>query len=59
MDKCMSNSNRHVFSVLVSYFEEVARENVVEYYESIECKVVNAEHLFVKFCKLCNKDEIS
>ena len=55
----MSNSNRHVFSVLVSYFEEVARENVAEHYESIECKVVNAEHLFVQFCKLCNKDEIS
>ena len=46
MDNCTSNSNKHVFSILLSYFDELKGERVVEHYESIECIVVNAENLF-------------
>ena len=58
MDECTSNSNKRVFSVLVSYFDEVKGERVVEHCESIECKVVSAENVFVEICKLFNRDEI-
>ena len=50
MDKATPNSNKCVFLVLVSYIDEVKGESVVEYYESIERKVVNAENLFVEIC---------
>ena len=35
MDKCTSNSNKRVFSILVSYFDKLKGESVVEHYESI------------------------
>ena len=44
---------------MVSYFDKLKWESVVEYYESIECKVVYVENLFVEICKLFNSDEIS
>ena len=59
MEECKSNSNKHVFSILISYFNEVRGESVVEYDESTECKFINAENVFVEICKLFNKDEIS
>ena len=50
----MSNSNKRMFSILVGYFDKVKGESVVEHCESIESKVVNTEHLFVKICILLN-----
>ena len=46
MGECTSNSNKRVFSILVSYFDELKGESIVEHYESTECIVVNAENLF-------------
>ena len=54
MGECKFNSNKRAFSILVSYFEE---ESVVEHYECIEHKIVNAENLW-KFVN-CLTIEIS
>ena len=59
MDEWTSNSNKPVFWTLVTYFDEVKGESVVELYESIECKVLNAENILVEICKLFNRDDIS
>ena len=59
MDKCTSNSNKRVFSILVSYFDKLKGESVVEHYESIECIVVNAKNLFQEIASLFLRDNIS
>ena len=59
MDECSSNSNKRVFSILVSYFDELKGESVVEYYESIECIVVNVKNLFQEIASLFLRDNIS
>ena len=59
LDECTSNSNKGVFSILVSYFDELKGESVVEHYESIECIVVNAENLFQEIASLFLRDNIS
>ena len=55
--ECTSSSNKRVFSILVHYFDEVKRESVVEHYEFIECKVVNAEIYMWKFVNCLTKME--
>ena len=46
MGECTSNNNKRLFSILVSYFDGLKGESVVEHYESIECIVVNVEKFF-------------
>ena len=59
MDECTSNSNKKVFSILISYFDEEKGECVVEHYDSIECVIVNAQTLFTEISKLFSRDGIS
>ena len=59
MDECISNSNKRIFSILVSYFDELKGESMVEHYELIECIVVNAKNLFQEITSLFFRDNIS
>ena len=59
MDECTSDSNKRVFSILVSYYDELKGESVVEHYELIECKVVHAENLFQEIVSMFLRDNIS
>ena len=59
MDKCTSNSNERMFSTLVNNLDEGKGGSVVQHYESIDCKVVNAENLFVEICKLFTRNKTS
>ena len=59
MDECTSNSNKNVFSILISFFDEVKGECVVEHYDSIECVIVNAQSLFTEIAKLFSRDDIT
>ena len=53
-----SNSDKRMFSILVSYFDEMKVESVVKDYEYIDCKGVNVKKIFAEICKLFNRDEI-
>ena len=58
MGECTSNNNKRLFSILVSYFDGLKGESVVEHYESIECIVVNVEKFFQEIASLFLKDNI-
>ena len=58
MDERSSNGIKHIFSILVSYFDQLKGEFVVEH-ESIECIVVNVDNLFQEIASLFLRDNIS
>ena len=59
MDECTSNNSKRLFSILLSYFDEVHGDSDVEHYESIECIVVNAETLFNEITRLFSRDNMT
>ena len=59
MDECTSHMSKCVFPILVSYFDEVKVDSVVEHFQSIECIVVNAKTLFKKIARLFLRDNIT
>ena len=58
IDECTSNNHHKVFSVLVSYFDEILGLSVVQHYKSVSMIEVNALTLFENTCKLFQDDQI-
>ena len=58
IDECTSNNHHKVFSILVSYFDEVLGLSVVQHYKSVSMIEVNALTLFQTTCKLFQDDQI-
>ena len=58
IDECISNNHHKVFSVLVSYFDEILGLSVVQHYKSVSVIEVNALTLFENTCKLFQDDQI-
>ena len=58
IDECISNNHHKVFSVLVSYFDEMLGLSVVQHYKSVSVIEVNALTLFENTCKLFQDDQI-
>ena len=57
-DECISNNHHKVFSVLVSYFDEILGLSVVQHYKSVSMIEINALTLFENTCKLFQDDQI-
>ena len=58
IDECTSNNHHKVFSILVSYFDEVLGLSVVQHYKSVSMIEVNVLTLFENTCKLFQDDQI-
>ena len=58
IDECTSNNHHKVFSILVSYFDEILGLSVVQHYKSVSMIEVNALILFQTICKLFQYDQI-
>ena len=52
IDECTSNNHHKVFSILVSYFDEVLGLSVVQHYKSVSMIEVNVLTLFQTICML-------
>ena len=60
MTECTAtNSHKRVFNILVSYYEEILKEIVIEHYDSVECILVNSLTLLDKIDSLFKRDGIS
>ena len=58
IDECTSNNHHKVFSILVSYFDEILGLSVVQHYKSVSMIEVNVLTLFETICKLFQDDQI-
>ena len=58
INECTSNNHHKVFSILVSYFDEILGLSVVQHYKSVSMIEVNALTLFQTTCKLFQDDQI-
>ena len=58
IDECTSNNHHKVFSILVSYFDEILGLSIVQHYKSVSMIEVNALTLFQTICKLFQDDQI-
>ena len=58
IDDCTSDNYHKVFSVLVSYFDEILDLSVIQHYKSVRMIEVNALTLFETTCKLFQDDQI-
>ena len=58
IDECTSNNHHKVFSILVSYFDEILGLSVIQHYKSVSMIEVNALILFQTICKLFQYDQI-
>ena len=52
INECTSNNHHKVFSILVSYFDEILGLSIVQHYKSVSMIEVNALTLFQPICKL-------
>ena len=59
IDECTSNNHHKVFSILVSYFDEILGLSVIQHYKSVSVIEVNALTLFQTIFKLFQDDQIS
>ena len=58
-DECTTtNGLRRVFSILVSFYDEILKKVVIEHYESVECILVNSLTLLHKVDSLFKRDSI-
>ena len=51
-------SHQKVFSILVSFYDEILKKVVIEHYESVECILVNSSTLPHKIDYLFKRDGI-
>ena len=51
-------SHQKVFSILVSFYDEILKKVVIEHYESVECILVNSSTLLHKIDYLFKRDDI-
>ena len=51
-------SHEKVFSILVSFYDEILKKVVIEHYESVECILVNSSTLLHKIDYLFKRDDI-
>ena len=58
IDECTFNNHHKVFSILVSYFDEILGLSVIQHYKSVSMIEVNALILFQTICKLFQYDQI-
>ena len=58
IDECTSNNHHKVFSIFVSYFDEILGLSVVQNYKSVGMIEVNALTLFQTICNLFQDDQI-
>ena len=58
IDECTSNNHHKVFSILVSYFDEILGLSIVQHYKSVSMIEVNALTLFQTICNLFQDDQI-
>ena len=58
IDDCTSNNHHKVFSILVSYFDEILGLSVIQHYKSVSMIEVNALILFQTISKLFQDDQI-
>ena len=47
-----TNSHKSVFSIMVSFYDEMLKKVVIEHYESVECILVNSLTLLHKIYSL-------
>ena len=53
-----TNSHKRVFSILVTFYDEILKKVVIEHYESVECILVNSLTLLHKIDSLFKRDGI-
>ena len=59
IDECTAtNSHKRVFSILVSFYDEILKKVVTEHYESVECILMNSLTLLQKIDYLFKQDGI-
>ena len=59
IDECTAtNSHKRVFSILVSFYDEILKKVVTEHYESVECILMNSLTLLQKIDYLFKRDGI-
>ena len=59
IDECTTtNSHKRVFSILVSFYDEILKKVVIEHYESVECILMNNLTLPHKIDSLFKRDGI-
>ena len=59
IDECTAtNSHKKVFSILISFYDEILKKVVIEHYESIKCILVNSLTLLHKIDYLFKRDGI-
>ena len=59
IDECTAtNSHKRIFSILVSFYEEILKKVVIEHYESVECILVSNLTFLHKIDSLFKRDGI-
>ena len=60
IDECTSNNHHRVFSILVSYFDEILGLSIVQYYKSVSISMIEviAITIFQTISKLFQDDQI-
>ena len=60
IDECTSNNHHRVFSILVSYFDEILGLSIVQHYKSVSKSMIEviAITIFQTICKLFQDDQI-
>ena len=58
IEECTSNNHHKVFSIFISYFDEILGLSVVQNYKSVGMIEVNALTLFQTICNLFQDDQI-